>query len=197
MEQALAIARLEDRRFEVMHLGNLGDAFVKVDRLDEAEAAFREAIPIGDQAFPTAAGAFRGSLALLLAKQGPLDEVQTLLEFGETQVDEHPEEHAVSLQKAARPPGWRCRRALAALNQAQKIVAELKVSDDSEVGQALAELVALMGRFDPDGGPSGSLEEGATEEPTNTGSDEERELALIEVERLFALGDIEQGREPI
>ena len=83
----------------------------KLDRLDEAEAVFREAIPIGDDDLSCAAGAFRGSLALLLAQQGQHDEAQALLEAGEPQVESFPQEHAKFLCKKGHvlPHGRRCR----------------------------------------------------------------------------------------
>ena len=88
-----------------------------------------------------------------------MDEAQALLEAGEPQVESTPEEHAKFLCKK----GQVCHiagdaeGARAALVQAQGMAAELKVRDDSEVGQAVAALAALLGECDPDGGggPSG------------------------------------------
>ena len=71
-------------------LGNLGDLTGKQGQLIEAEAALREAMPICDELVPPAAGAFGGSLALLLAHQDHLDEAQALLATGEPQVELDP-----------------------------------------------------------------------------------------------------------
>ena len=132
--QSLAIAReIGNKRSEGIDLGNLGDALVKLNRLDEAEAVFREAIPIGDDVFPVAAGAFRGSLSLLLAQQGQHDEAQALLEAGEPQVESRPEEHAKFLCKKGHVyhMAGDAEGARASLVQAQGMAVELKVSDDS------------------------------------------------------------------
>ena len=53
----------------------------------------------------------------------------------------------------------------------------------------MAELAALLGEGDPDGGGGGSSDGGSSETPTEEVSDEERELALIEAERLMELGE--------
>ena len=70
----------------------------RADLVGGAEA-LRKAISIGDRTFPVAGGAFRGSLALLLAKQDQLEQSQTLLDTGELQVENYPEEHAKFLCK--------------------------------------------------------------------------------------------------
>ena len=161
--QSIAIAQeIGDKLGEGNNLGNLGDVLIKLDRLDEAETAFREAIAIGDDTFPAAAGAFRGSLSRLLAQQGQMEEAQTLLETGEPQVENYPEEHAKFLCKKGRVChlAGDAERARAALVQAQGLVAELNVRDDSEVGQAVAALAALLGESDPDGGGGGPSGDG-------------------------------------
>ena len=124
-----------------------------------------------------------------------MDEAKALLEAGEPQVESHPEEHAKFLCKK----GQVCHLAgdaegaRAALVQAQGMAAELKVTDDSELGQAVAALAALLGEGDPDGGGGGPSGDGSPETQTQEVSDEERELALIEAERLMELGHVEYG----
>ncbi len=92
------------------------------------------------------AGAFSASLALLVAQQGKLDEARTLIETGEPQVDPYPNEHAKFLCKKGRVChiAGDADGARAALKQAQGLRAELKVSDDSEVGQAIVALRAIL-----------------------------------------------------
>jgi len=145
--QSVDIAReVGDKRREGLQLGNLGDLFFTLERLDEAEHAFRQAIAAGGQTSPIIAGVFRGSLALLLAQQGNLDEAQRLLEMGDAQVAPRPDEHAKFLCKK----GQVCRLAgdadgaRASLDQARALAADLKVSEDSEVAKAIRELEAVL-----------------------------------------------------
>jgi predicted ATPase len=86
-QQSLAIAcEVGNRRAEAMTLGNLGDLLFSQGDLPSAETHLLPAITIGDKAMPLAAGAFRGSLALIRAQQGAFDEARTLLEKGEPQL---------------------------------------------------------------------------------------------------------------
>ena len=74
-------------------------------------------------------------------------------------------------------------RAAEALAQAQAIAGELNAEPESEVGQALEELAAVLG-----------VElESAEESGEAVEEDEERELAILEGERLFERGEIERG----
>ena len=133
-----------DRRSQGIHLGNLGDALYHLGRLDEAETALRGAIVVGDETSPHVAGAFRGSLALLLAHQAQLGEAWAQLKLGEAQVEGYPEEYAKFLCKkghiclsAGRPE-----EAIEALRRAQQIAAELSVGAQSQVGRSLEQLKA-------------------------------------------------------
>jgi tetratricopeptide (TPR) repeat protein/serine/threonine protein kinase len=174
--QALAAAReVNNKLSEGIQLGNLGDALVKLGRLDEAEDAFRQATSLCDELIPGAAGAFRGSLALLLAKQDQPEEAQTLLQAGEAQVAPYPDEHAKFLAKK----GHVCHLAgdtdgaQASLEQAQALVAELKVGAESGVEKALRGLETVLGSGPPDA------------------PDEEQDLPLLEAERLLELGNLD------
>jgi tetratricopeptide (TPR) repeat protein len=146
--QALDIAReIGDKRSKGVTLGNLGDALFSLKRLDEAESAWRKAIPISDGTFPVGAGAFRGSLALLLAQQDQFKEAQSLLETGEAQIEPYPEEHAKFLAKKSQVChlAGDADGARASLEQARALAAELTVGDETEVGQAIRELEAVLG----------------------------------------------------
>jgi tetratricopeptide (TPR) repeat protein len=178
--QAVDLSRaIGDKVSAGNYLGNLGDALSALKRFDEAEAAFRESIPICDETFPVVAGAFRGSLAWLLAQQDHFEEAQTLIVTGESQVESHPEEHAKFLTKK----GHVCHLSgdtegtQAALEAAAAIVLELKVGDESEVAKALRGLETVLGSGPPEA------------------SDEDPEVALIEAEQLMELGnlDLEQS----
>ena len=150
---------------------------------------------------PPAAGAFRGSLALLLATQDHLDEAHALLATGEPLVESHPEEHAKFLCKKAQVQliAAQSDDARTSLQQAQDLAAELGVNEHSELAKAIAETEALLGESGPedDGGPDGGEAEPAVgadegeeevEEPEDT---EEVAPEVLEGERLLALGQIE------
>ncbi len=86
-------------------------------------------------------------LALILAQQGKFDAARTLIEHGEPQV----EDNRVHLVNFLCNKGRVCHLsgdeegAWAVLAQAQGIAAELKVTEESEVGKALAALLAQLG----------------------------------------------------
>lgn len=146
--QALDIAReIGDKLSEGIHLGNLGDALFSLERLDEAESPFRQAILICDETVPGAAGAFRGSLAWLLAQQDQIEEARSMLETGEAQVESMPEEHAKFLAKKGQVQHLLgdADGARASLEQAQALAADLKVGDETQVAQAIRELEAVLG----------------------------------------------------
>jgi hypothetical protein len=102
-----------------------------------------EPVAVGDETWPAAAGAFRGSLALLRARQGAIDEARALLTRGEQQLRGV---HALELGKLL------CKRgeverlagdldaARAARDEAASIAARIEAGPDSELGRALAAL---------------------------------------------------------
>ena len=150
-DEAGATAILEGER-----LLKLGE---KQGQLAEAEDALREAIAICDEALPFAAGAFRGSLSVLVATNDQIDEAKTLLETGEPQVEVNALEHAKFLCKKAhiqRITG-QSEEAHASLELAQALARKLNSNEDSEVAAAIAETVVLLGRGDPEdkSGPDG------------------------------------------
>jgi tetratricopeptide (TPR) repeat protein len=82
-EEALKNCReFGDRRVEGVFLGELGELLLMLKRTTEAEAVLREAIPSADEAMPLVAGVVQGTLALVLAGQGQIEEAQHLLETG-------------------------------------------------------------------------------------------------------------------
>ncbi len=148
-QQAIAIAReVGNRRGEGITLGNLGDLLFSQGDLLSAEAHLRDAIAIGDETWPAAAGAFRGSLALIRAQQGAFDEARALLDKGDPQVRGV---NKVELGKLL------CKKAqiehlagdsdvaASALAEAETIAAEMNVTADSELGQALATARSALG----------------------------------------------------
>jgi tetratricopeptide (TPR) repeat protein len=167
------------RHAEGTTLGNLGDTLFKLLRLDEAEAAFRQAIGLCDEKYPLASGAYRGSLALLLAQQAQPEEAQTLLDVGERQVTVEPIEHAKFLCKKGQIQliSNQLNAAQESLTQAEAIAAKLNVNEHSQIAQAIADLAALLDGESPDDSAPAPAE---GSEPSDEG-----ELALIEANRLL------------
>jgi tetratricopeptide (TPR) repeat protein len=145
--QAIDIAReIGDKTSESTHLGNLGNALFQHNRTVDAEDAFRKAIPIGDEALPVAAGAFRASLALLLAQKGQLNEAQELLKIGELQVTAHRNEHAKLLCTKGQVQllAGETEAARMCLNQAKALATAHKLGEDVEVTQEISALEGLL-----------------------------------------------------
>ena len=145
--QALELAKeTGDRRGEGLILGNLGDSMFHQKNLHEAEESLRLAIPICDSNFPPAAGAFRASLALLLAQQEQLEEAKKLLGAAHHQVSEYPEEYGKFLCKKGQVLvlAGESDPARAALEEVRSIADNLGVSAQSELSQAIADLTALL-----------------------------------------------------
>ena len=108
--------------------------------------AFREAIDQCNHTFPVAAGAFRGTLALLLAQADQFDEAMSLLECGEPQVEPMPEEHAKFLCRKGQVQhmSGRAQPARESLQKAREIADTLTVTENSEVSQAVTALTLLL-----------------------------------------------------
>jgi tetratricopeptide (TPR) repeat protein len=179
--QAIRIAReIGNRRSEGIHLGNLGDLHLEQHRFDDAESALRQAISIGDETFKLTAGAFRGSLALLLAQKDQLDEAQALLTTGEPQVEPYPEEHALFLCKKAQVQlfGGQVDDAHASLNKAQALAEKLGVNQHSAIATAIAETAGRLGIA-------------PIEEALET---DEIDPTILAGERLIELGTIERNQ---
>ncbi len=133
-------------RLEGVWLGNLGDALLSSNQIDEAQSSLEQAIGLGDQTFPVAAGSYRGSLALLFAQQERHQEAYQLLDTGEPQVRNSPEEHAKFLCKKGKVflLTGNAAKGQKACEEAQAIAAQLNVSADSEISRSISELVALL-----------------------------------------------------
>ena len=145
--QAIAIARkIGNKRNEAVNIGKLAEVSFEQGNEIDAERGYRHAISLADDVFPLAAGARRGSLAWLLAKQGRLDETPDLLVAGESQVEAQPDEYARFLCKK----GQVCFivgdvvGAQTALSQAREMALEVKVAEQSELRQSIVELARLL-----------------------------------------------------
>ena len=124
----------------------LGDLSYKIAKPEEATKNLKEAIDICEQVFPTAAGAFRGTLALILAEQGHTKEALSALKKGEPQVEVHPLEHGKFLCKKAKVLFMdnQTEEAKKALQQANDIAKKLNLKDDSELGKSIADVAAII-----------------------------------------------------
>ena len=159
----------------------MGDLLFKLQRPEEARDAFQNAIVFCDQADPPGAGAFRGSLAVLLAQEDRLKEALSFLEVGEPLVKSEPEEHGKFLCKKAHVYHLNHDSigAKAALQQAQDIAGELNVKADSDLAKYLHETQQVLDHAPPPQPP---------EEHAYT---EDEEWELLEADRLMELGHIE------
>jgi tetratricopeptide (TPR) repeat protein len=147
-EEALHIYRLlADRRSEGISLGNLGDLLFSVGEFAAAQEHFRRAIAIGDDVYSVAAGAYRGSLAVICALGGNHSEARTLLAVGATQLrGAHQFELAKLLCRRARVESLAGDpiAAIIALHDAETIAADLGVAPESELLAMIAELRTLL-----------------------------------------------------
>jgi tetratricopeptide (TPR) repeat protein len=114
--EAILIHRaLGDRRKEGFEIGNLGDALLEQGAFEEAAEQLTTAISIGEETMPLTAGAFRGSLALIRARQGDIEQAHELLSVVEPLVEPVPVEYGkflwqtrTGLTHRSRPGGRRC-----------------------------------------------------------------------------------------
>ena len=191
LQQALRITKeIEDKRGEGVCLGNLGDIFLSVNRLEESKKHFLQAIDIGDECFPIVGGVFRGSLALLHARQGNIEEAEIALEVGEPLVAVYPTEHGKFLCKKSKVYhlGKQTKEAEKALDHAQKIATELNAAEDSELGKAIAETKAFLSSEprQPKLSPSKDIE-------TQELSHDDKEDLRVEADELLEKGNLEEA----
>jgi tetratricopeptide (TPR) repeat protein len=149
-EAALTVFRqMGDTRGAAMTKGNLGDLYYEMGDRERARSHFLAVLPILDLSIPFAAGAFRGSLALIYADEGDFDTAYTYLDSGEDQVQKT---HAGEFGKI------RCRRGMvdllagdpdsarSRLAEATQIITDVGAGPDSELAQSVAELRARLAR---------------------------------------------------
>jgi tetratricopeptide (TPR) repeat protein len=147
-QQALSVSReLGNRRSEGVTLGNLGDLMLSMGDVESAADYLVDAIAINDETLPMAAGAFRGSLAVILAEQGEMDEARTALVKGESQLrGVHKMEYGKFLCKKARVHhlAGDDETAQVALQAAKMLADEVKVGPESEFRQAIQSAEAVI-----------------------------------------------------
>ena len=139
-EAGLVLARsLQARSSECLLLGNLGEALLALGRGQEAKAKLEGAIALGDEVSPLAASAFRGTLALQLAREGNPREALPLMLLAERGIRADPEEHAKLLCKKSEVVHLAGDRngAHETLQKAESIAAELGLFPNTELARAL------------------------------------------------------------
>ena len=148
-EIALKIAKeVGNTRSEAICLGNLGALLSKKGELDRGSRMLTRAIQTQDKLQPSSAGAFRGSLALIRAKQGDIEEARGLLDKGEQQLrGVNQEELGLLLCSRGEVEciAGEMMQAEHALNEAEEICAQLKVRPESQLAQATNQLRQSLG----------------------------------------------------
>ena len=127
--------------------GNLGNLYYEMGDLAEARTLLTRALAHCDEGEPFAAGAFRGSLALISAEEGDFDAAASLFDAAEAQLrTTHLGEYGQMICKkglvallANRPLD-----AQAHLNAAQRIALDSGAGEQSELGYAIAQLEAKL-----------------------------------------------------
>lgn len=126
--------------------GNQGYCLAQKEQFDRAQEQLQEAIRICDTHLEFAAGAFRGEIALLDAKQGKLSQAIRHIKKGEPQVQNHKEEYGKFLCRKAEvyyiEGTWQhCKEAVL---QAKNIATELEVTESSELWQRIIQIQRIL-----------------------------------------------------
>ena len=86
-EKSAQIAKeIGDKRKEGINFGNCGDAHFGLGDYEKSTDALQKAIQLCDVHIPPAGGAFRGTLALIHAKEGRLEDSLALMDVAEKQL---------------------------------------------------------------------------------------------------------------
>ena len=137
-----------NRRFEGMMLGFLGDLSWTQGELSKSQEYLVQAVEICDEVFPSGAGFFRASLAIIEAHFGNFDEARRLLALGDKALrGVYRSSLALLLCKRAEVEHLAGEpvAAHAAYLEAGEIHNDLSASAASELGRYLARLESLLG----------------------------------------------------
>jgi tetratricopeptide (TPR) repeat protein len=152
-ERAIAIAReVGDRRTEGINCGSLGVILHQNDDMLGADQHLQQAIEICDEALPPAAGDFRGTLALIRAESGALDEARTLFEKGDSQlrgVDAFELAKLLCVRAQVEQLAGDTGAASAALAEAETIAEEIRAGADSDLSQELTKARTALAKRHP------------------------------------------------
>lgn len=149
LEGALALAReMGFPRLECVVLCNLGIVFESTGMLDQARSNFELALGIArDLRDQRSEGQFLGYLALVHANQGRLGEARECLDKGEHLLRAVSDRFSLGILQCSRAEAehlagaWEA--AVAALSEAQSLASELGAGPKSELGLAIARVLAL------------------------------------------------------
>ena len=136
----------KDLRNEGLSLGNTGELYYEMGNLKDAISHLQQAIAICDSTFSAAAGAFRATLALIMAKTEQFQQSFLLLQKGEAQVGSHPLEYGKFLCKKAKIYYWSGNMEVAhhSLRDASDIFNRLGGSSDGELSILIEEVKKMM-----------------------------------------------------
>ena len=126
-------------RGEGINLGNLGIVLYQIDAYKEAKIYLQKAIDICSKHMKVGAGAFQGILALISAKENDFDTAFSLLQQGEFNVSQNPEEYGKFLCAKAEILFLNKQNSASkeALQHALKIQKDLQVHKDSELSKTI------------------------------------------------------------
>ncbi len=128
-------------------LGNLGDLLHEMGDDLAAEPHLHTAIAQADDLYPAAAGAFRGTLALVAGDRGAFDEARALLEEGEANIGDRNNIELVKLLcKRVRIEhlAGDAQAAATVLDRAERIAREMGVGPESELLRKIREAHELL-----------------------------------------------------
>ena len=131
---------------EALSLGNIG-CLLNDYKSTEAESYLRAAIRLADTHYSNGAGAFRGTLGLVVAEQGRLKEALVLFEEGDALLREkHTRQHALLLGEKAKVLLMYDRRdeGEAAFQEANSLMASWVHNKDAEVQKLFQEVRDLL-----------------------------------------------------
>jgi predicted ATPase/class 3 adenylate cyclase/Tfp pilus assembly protein PilF len=149
LEGALALAReMGNPRLECIVLCNLGIVLESLDQLDPARSNFELALAIARELRDQRSeGQFLGYLALVHAKQGRLDEARQCLDKGERLLRAVSDRFSLGILQCSRAEtehlAGASEAAGAALTEAQSLANQLHAGPKSELGLAIARVLAL------------------------------------------------------
>ena len=140
---ALELARgLQHERLRGITLLRMGEVLAGLRQGEEAEEALREAIRVCDEVHPSAVGAARGCLALVLAERDQPEEAAVLIAEGESMVSAGIDTSIIFLARKGQV-ALLCSDAAGAaqaLRRAEERMVEGNVSAESVAARAVAEL---------------------------------------------------------
>jgi tetratricopeptide (TPR) repeat protein len=146
--EAITIHRqLGNNRSLGIMLGNMGDLLILRKKWTKAEDSLQQSIEICDAVFPIAGAVFRGSMGLVMAQKGHINEARRLLKEGEKVLrDKNTIELGKLLCKSALIEHQVNNRETAEsfFREAQEVAKRMKVNEKSELGQRLTELKRLF-----------------------------------------------------